>query len=87
MITYDILKQVVTGLLRREDAEEAVRRYPVAVIPGGIHNTFAKKLFDPHERLRAEKDVIAEAAMSIGRHRIVAQDVVEVKRMDIEVIL
>lgn len=75
----------MTGLLRREDAEEALRRYPLAVIPVGSHNKFAHNLF--HNK--AGKDysdprLIAEAAMAVVKHKIRPQDVMQITISDVD---
>ncbi|CAL8113166.1 unnamed protein product [Orchesella dallaii] len=75
--------ETITGLLRREDADEAVLRYPVGVIPVGLQNQFGKSLLksfsgDP------EPKFIAEAAMAIVNHRMRPADVMEIKIADTE---
>ena len=67
----------MTGLLRREDAEEASRRFPIAVIPVGTHNSFATSAL--HQKTQSPKEAIAQAAMSISRHHIEPKDAVKVE--------
>lgn len=67
----------MTGLLRREDAEDALSKYPVAVIPLGFHNQFAKRLFN-YKSEEADPRFIAESTMAIVKHKIKPQDVMQV---------
>lgn len=71
-------------MLRRDDAEEALRKYPVAVLPLGFHNQFANRLF---QRKGEDSDpkLIAEAAMAIVKHKIRPKDVMEITIADEEV--
>jgi hypothetical protein len=66
--------QTITGLLRRDDAEEAARKYPIAVIPAGLENTFAHKLYGD---CPDEYKFIAQAGMAVVRHRIVPKHVIQ----------
>lgn len=40
------LSEVVTGLLRRQDNQVAVKRFPIGIIPIGKSNSVAKSLFE-----------------------------------------
>ncbi|ODM95182.1 Acylglycerol kinase, mitochondrial [Orchesella cincta] len=73
--------ETITGLLRREDAEEAVLRYPVGIIPVGTENQFGKQLLKSF-RNDPEPKFIAEAAMAIVNHRMRPADVMEIKIAD-----
>lgn len=66
----------MTGLLRRDDAEEAVKRFPVSVIPVGTRNSFGNLIF---KDAKSPKEVIAQAAMSISRHHIEPKDAIKVE--------
>lgn len=70
---------MVTGLLRRDDAEEACKMYPIGVIPVGSENEFASRTFEKSED---EAATISSATMAILKHRIEAKDVIELKVMD-----
>lgn len=57
--------EAVTGLLRREDSETAVKRYPIGIIPIGKHNSLTGNLFSSF--LSNEAKYMAECAISIVR--------------------
>jgi len=70
-------------LLRREDADQAVLRYPIGVIPVGSQNQFSKRLLKSFSN-DPEPKFIAEAAMAIVNHRMRPADVMEIKIADTE---
>lgn len=69
--------QTVTGLMRREDFDDATKRFPLAVIPVGTQNYFAKNLFDGS--FSSKPEFIAESTMAIIRHNYCTRDVLEIK--------
>jgi len=74
------LFETITGLLRREDADDAARKFPIGIIPVGIRNKFAKSLF-PKENA-TDPELIAESTMAIVRHKIKAHDVLRIEVME-----
>jgi len=67
----------VTGILRRDDAEEAIRRYPIGIIPLGDENNFARGLLN-YKGDPKEPKFIAEAAMTVVKHKMTPSDLAEV---------
>lgn len=69
--------KTVTGLLRRADAEEAVAKYQIGVIPVGSTNNFGKKVISSSKQ-ETEPMLIAESAMAIINHKTKPVDVMEI---------
>lgn len=67
--------------MRRNDADEAVRRYQIGVIPVGSQNTFGKSLVN-FSKNSTDAKLIAESAMAIVNHRTKPVDVMEIKITD-----
>jgi diacylglycerol kinase family enzyme len=69
--------QTITGIMRRGDAEEAIRKYPIGVIPLGHSNQFAKRLMR-YKDDTPDPQFIAESAMAVVRHKMKLQDLMEI---------
>jgi acylglycerol kinase len=74
------LSEVVTGLLRREDASEAARMYPIGIIPIGNDNQFASSLLKVGKDDEMQR--ISQATMAIVKHRVEPKDVMEIRVID-----
>ncbi|CAG7722994.1 unnamed protein product [Allacma fusca] len=75
------LSEVVTGLLRREDASEAAKTYPIGIIPVGYDNQFASDLLKCDST--DEMQQISQATMAIVKHRVEPKDVMEIRVIDV----
>ncbi|XP_037071534.1 acylglycerol kinase, mitochondrial-like [Pollicipes pollicipes] len=74
--------EVVTGLLRRADRLQAVRRLPLALIPLGNTNSVAAALLGRTEADQATR--ITQATMALVRETIRPLDAMEVQALETE---
>uniref|UniRef100_T1IWW9 Acylglycerol kinase, mitochondrial n=1 Tax=Strigamia maritima TaxID=126957 RepID=T1IWW9_STRMM len=71
------VSDVLTGLLRRDDEDFAVKRFPLGVIPIGKTNTAARYLFLKDSS--AEVRWIAEAAMAVIKENYQSMDIMHIQ--------
>ena len=66
----------ITGLLRRDDADQISKELPIGILPVGFKNQMARNLFPD-----AKKDVelMAQSAMSVIKQLLRPVDVIKVK--------
>ena len=75
------LMEVVSGFLRREDAEKISKTLPVGVLPVGYNNRMANILYPGHE---SEVALMAETAMSVIKQLWKPVDAIEVRNLEAE---
>ncbi|XP_075679546.1 acylglycerol kinase-like protein Mulk [Dermatophagoides pteronyssinus] len=73
--------EAITGLLRRKDSSDALRRFPIGILPIGKNNSISYKLnsqiFDPKTDEKAK--ILAESSMAVIRQTLNNVDVMKIE--------